>query len=204
MPSTHLILCPPLLIPSIRVFSKKSVLPPSGKNFPEFQFLLESSNFNIDNKCYHLLSLKWQVFPLFIFETISAKYPSLNNHSLSVLFSSGNGVPWKSNAHLAPDWHSHTALFLETAVVLSPQQKCFLYSFPIIIQNIKNMCSLGSSFNKTNNFYCLIKDVLMWTGIFFFLPKMVVKKTRTPPTVWCHCLDSCSSVSSSASTTLAP
>ena len=161
MPSTHLILCPPLLIPSIRVFSKKSVLPPSGKNFPEFQFLLESSNFNIDNKCYHLLSLKWQVFPLFIFETISAKYPSLNNHSLSVLFSSGNGVPWKSNAHLAPDWHSHTALFLETAVVLSPQQKCFLYSFPIIIQNIKNMCSQRSRFNNANSRYFFTKNILI-------------------------------------------
>lgn len=73
-----------------------------------------------------------------------------------------------------------------------------------IIYRILKQCTQGSRFNKTNNFYCFIKDVLMWTGIFYFLPKMVVKKTRTPPTVWCHCLDSCSSVSSFASTTLAP
>lgn len=84
--------------------------------------------------------------------------------------SNGNGIPWKSTVRSAPDWHSHTSLYLETAVALSPQWKCFLYSFPIIIQNIKNMCSLGSRFNKTKNFYCLIKDV-MWTGIFFFLTK---------------------------------
>ena len=202
MPSSHLILCRPLLFPSIKVFSNKSVLPASGKSFPEFQFPLESSNFNINNKCYHLFP--WN--DRFFLYSFLRKYLPNTRVWITIVcqffLSNGNGIPWKSTVRSAPDWHSHTSLYLEMAVALSPQWKCFLYSFPIIIQNIKNMCSLGSRFNKTKNFYCLIKDV-MWTGIFFFLPKMVVKKTRTLPMIWCHWLDSCSGISSSTSLTLA-
>lgn len=45
-------------------------------------------------------------------------------------------------------------------------QTCFIHTFLLATQNIKKTCIQGLRFNKTNDFYCFIKDILKWTGIF--------------------------------------
>ena len=168
--------CHPTISSSVVPFS----FPASGSfQINQFSQLQVFQNSNFPLKAPILTSTTTAIicFPwshrFFLYSLLRKYLPNIRvwiTRVCQFFLSSGNGVPRKSNAHSVLDWHSHTTLFLETALVLIPQRKCFLYSFPIIIQNIKNKCSVGSRFNKTNNFYCLIKDVLMRTGIFFFFP----------------------------------
>lgn len=41
-----------------------------------------------------------------------------------------------------------------------------------LTENIIKMCTQGLGFNKINNFYCLIKGILMWNVLFFLIPSM--------------------------------
>lgn len=60
---------------------------------------------------------------------------------------------------------------------------------PISSHKILKSRTQGAWFNKIRNFCCLAREFVSKTGILFSSLR-VMKKTITPGTVWCHCLDS--------------
>ena len=53
---------------------------------------------------------------------------------------------------------------------------------PVVAQDFKKMCIHRSKFNKSNNFYCLIKGILA-CNFFFFCEFRTGKSTVTTGTV---------------------
>ena len=80
---------------------------------------------------------------------MSAKYPSLNYHSLSIVLSNKNGVPQKKAGSLAPNANNN--------VNASSTSVC---SRSALCKANNKICPQGSCFNKIND-YCSIIDILM-------------------------------------------
>lgn len=80
--------------------------------------------FTPNYKCYHcqkyheLFSLKLQAH----FSHFGRKYSSLNNHSLSVILSSKNNIPWKKQLYQTIS----RVIFLEITMYFSVQHKYFI------------------------------------------------------------------------------
>lgn len=86
------------------------------------------------------------------FEKKSAKYTSLNNHRLSIIYS----CKWKM------------AFMKKAASSRSQVQKSFMCSHHLSKKKKSNKitCIQELRLNKINNFYLFIKDILRWTWIF--------------------------------------
>lgn len=75
---------------------------------------------------YQLFSMKRQSYLVHLWENV--RISDLKNHSLSIVFSSENIVPWaEQSEQLKTQSHKHR------------QKKCFMYPFRFITHNIKGM-----------------------------------------------------------------
>lgn len=111
---------------------------------------------------------------LCVFEKSSARYPSLNDHSLKKWCSMGKKVV--SSTCNSKQLHKCFSLRWPPCFVV---QKCFMCTSNLVTQNVKKMCIRVLRFNKTNNFYWF-KDIFKWNQC------MAVKNTVTARIVWCH------------------
>lgn len=105
------------------------------------------------------------------FEKKSAKYTSLNNHSLSISYSS----KWKM------------AFVKKAASSRSQVQKSFMCTPHLSKKSNKITCIQELRLNKINNFNLFIKEIVSWNWIFFTTQSM--RNRMITNTVWCHCLD---------------
>lgn len=101
---------------------------------------------------------------LLLFKEITTKSQRLNNHGLSVILSSKNGVPW----------YRHLATFTTQAVVqvLSLKKttlmKRSMHTAHFVTQNSRGLCTFKDQDLKIN-FLLFYKDILRWNRLFFKL-----------------------------------
>lgn len=106
----------------------------------------------------------------FIFTTVSAKCPNLDNSPLSVfevriIFHEKRGS-FSSQCNL-----SHESLSSKRPSYLCLQQNCYT-RFPTLSHRTRILKRQGSIFNTLNNFHCFIKDILKPNWLFFFFLQM--------------------------------
>lgn len=99
-------------------------------------------------KFYHwqqIVFLLWSDRLTSLLKKISAKFPSLNNHSLSVSCSNKTSILQNNNKASAPcKSNSDTT----TVPHFDKQQRCFMHTSYFFTQNIKETCIQGLNFNK--------------------------------------------------------
>lgn len=115
----------------------------------------------------------------FILEKVSARYCShIWSRILQVKPVFHEKAP--SVAHNSNAW----VLFLKTTFIFITQQKLCSLHFATQVK-----CSQGLKLNTINNFYCIIKDILKWNWLFFFLTRSAWWwRTQWPPELrqWHH------------------
>ena len=86
---------------------------------------------------------------------------------LSVILLSRNDAPEKKKwpVRLRTQTHKYfSKLSSYCAPCLGTRQKSFMWTAHYITEISKKMCSHRLRYNKINNFYCLTKNILKWTG----------------------------------------
>lgn len=142
-------------------------------SYSEFSFLLESLNFVTGNK-YCQLFLWSDKFIWFIFRKMSAKYPSLNNHSYS--------VPWRR-------WlvqlrtQSHKCISSRWPSCLAVQKH-----LPFCMWNIFEKCNHGPRLMKISSFFPDSSKAFLLASFPFF---RLWKPAVTTSIVRCSYLHSC-------------
>ena len=90
---------------------------------------------------------------MFIFKNMSAKYPSLYNHSLVVILLN---VWWKNWSNLQLSLHE--SFSSKQLSYFRMQQKCFMVLLNLSCTILKDR-SQESRFNEADYFHCIIKDI---------------------------------------------
>lgn len=125
-------------------------------------------------------------FTLIYFEKMSTKFPTVKNHSLSVVLPSKNGVTWKKPTGSAHNSNNLLTCFLGTTTVLQDTAEVLHARSPLITHSTYQMRIQGSRYNKINKLYCLINHVLSKTCIKKEKTQKckTLKITVTTNTVW--------------------
>lgn len=119
--------------------------------FQMSSFHLRNSILIIGNKYYKLFSLNFPFkITLLIFGKMSVKYSTLSSHSLSVVFSSKNSIPWKKQLGQLATQTIPQELYLKNHHTLNMQaHELYAYSLRIT-QNIKETFIQELRVNKTD------------------------------------------------------
>lgn len=120
------------------------------------------------------------MFISLIFNKIPVKYPSLNNHGLSVVFTNRNVVPWEKQLSQL-SIHPHAFSSSRQPSDCATQWKCLRYTSHLIYSRRLLQIYLRIGIYECNRFYCFSKSILKWiclVGFFFFIASMQQWRTE--------------------------
>lgn len=122
-PKVHLLLLSQIPLEKFWNIGKLSVSDDKYKILHNSNLCLKVQILSIDNKC-QLFSLKWVSFLEFT-KKVHARYPSLNNHNLSVMLTK---IMFHEKSSSASKWNNHTSAFTWTTNLL-PYSVEMLYAY---------------------------------------------------------------------------
>lgn len=119
------------------------------------------------------------MFISLIFNKIPVKYPSLNNHGLSVVFTNRNVVPWEKQLSQL-SIHPHAFSSSRQPSDCATQWRCLRYTSHLIYSHRLLQIYLRIGIYECNRFYCFSKSILKWIClVVFFYCKHAAVKNRT-------------------------
>lgn len=107
------------------------------------------------------------MFISLIFNKIPVKYPSLNNHGLSVVFTNRNVVPWEKQLSQL-SIHPHAFSSSRQPSDCATQWRCLRYTSHLIYSHRLLQIYLRIGIYECNRFYCFSKSILKWICLVVF------------------------------------